>query len=163
MFVASVATPAVEVMTVVMVDPPASVDVTTDVMTARDDVVVGGVEDGVVEVELGVVVVDKGVVLVLVLLIDVELDEGKTTVLDVSEEDNSVEMPDEEGLLLAIELEDDGTEARELEDGDGVWEKDVVSGAPVVVLELFDAMVNCLNLRSLGRLYIVMSAKRTPS
>lgn len=115
---------------------------------------------GVFEVELGVVLVEDGVVLVLELLIDVEVEEGKVIVLDVSEEDNSVEVPDEEGLLLAIELEDDGTEARELEDGDGVWEKDVVSGTPVVVLELFDAIVNCLNLRSFGRLYIFMSAKK---
>jgi hypothetical protein len=100
--------PCVDVTTVVIVDPPAVVCVITEVNTERLDEVVGVVVVGVFELDVGVVLVVEDVeeIVVLLLVIDV-LDEGSVTVeLVMKVVDESVEMPEKEGLLLAIELED---------------------------------------------------------
>jgi hypothetical protein len=144
----------------VTVDPPASVlvwttvvrDAEVGVLEVVDDgcVVVAGVEDveGVLDVEE--TDEDGGVVEVL----DCEVDEVKETEeeVEIIEEDvESVGVAVEVGLLLAIELDDDTTE--ELVGVAAAWE-DVsdVEETPVSVLVELEDIVNCLNLRSLGRL-----------
>ena len=104
------------------------------------DVEEGGVEEEVGGVELGGV--DEGVVMI------------EELVENVEEVDS--EVGTEVGLLLALVLDDDGTE--ELELGVGAWVDD--DGTPVSVLVELD-IVNCLTTRFLGCLYIAMSAKKT--
>ncbi len=78
----------------------ALVAVVAGVVLARSEVVLGVVVVGVVLVELSMGVVD---------------DEGKITVDDVIGTEDSV-LETEVGLLLAIELDDEGTEGTEAEE-----------------------------------------------
>lgn len=128
-----------------------------EVLDGGSDVVedVGG---GVLDVE------DIGVVEEIVGVVDCEVDEVKETVeeVDVTEEDeDSVEVAVGVGLLLAIELDDDCTE--ELVGVEAAWE-DVadVEETPVSVLVELEDIVNRLNLRSLGRLFIAKLALNVP-
>ncbi len=132
-----------------------------EVVDGGCDVVVDGVEDvcRVLLVLLDDVVggVDE--------VLDCEVDDGGK----VAEEETEAEVEDVEsvaeavevGLLLAIELDDESEE--ELAGVDTAWE-DVadVEEPPVSVLVELEDIVNCLNLRSLGLLYIAMSAMNAP-
>lgn len=141
-------------------------------------IVVKDAEVGVVEVVDAGIDVDDGVEDVTGVLLNEEDDEvaGGVEELDcgvdeVNETEEEVEMgvEDEEsvaeavgvGLALAIELDDS---MKELDGVDAAWEEDVadVDRAPASVLVELEDIVNCLNLRSLGRLlYIAWSAMNT--
>jgi hypothetical protein len=113
-FVVPGSRPAVDVTTVVIVDPPAVVWVITDVKTELDDDIVGVVEVGMIEVVPGVMLPDVEVGRTLELVGRIEVVGGKIIEEEVGREVvGSIIMPDKR-LVLASELggnDDEGTEA----------------------------------------------------
>lgn len=124
------------------------VDEVDGVLVTADDEDVVGVGVGVFEV------------------VDCDVDEvretGEEVEIDVEDVDSEEVVTVGVGLLLATELDDETNE--ELVGVDAAWKEDVadVDGTPVSVLVELEDIVNCLNLRSLGRLlYIAWSAMNT--
>lgn len=140
----------------------------SEVVDPGCDVVVEGVlevDEGVLDVEEGGFdeVVEEGGFEVLVCCCELVEDTETGVEVDAMEEvAESVGVAVVAGLLLAIELDDDST-TEEVVGVEAAWEDVADVETPVSVLVELEDIVNCLNLRSLGRLlFIAKSAVTVP-